>query len=61
MKAEELRRIRLDHELTQKAMAHMLGYNTHYICKLENGEVPISARLEKLVRAMLGKKRISPN
>lgn len=58
MTREELRKIRQQHRLTQKAMAHLLGYSENYIRRLENGHERITQRLEKLVVAMLPKKRM---
>jgi transcriptional regulator with XRE-family HTH domain len=56
----ELREIREAYGLTQKALAELLGYHPNYIARLERGveqgkSLPITPRLEKLLRSLLRK------
>jgi len=53
----ELRQIRKDHDLTQHQMGELLGYTANYISRLERGDVPITQRLEKLVRNVILQRR----
>lgn len=57
MTGEELKTIRTEHDLTQRALGELLGYNANYIMRLERGHADITARFERLVRNMLGQKR----
>lgn len=57
MRGDELKKLREDHGLTQKAMAALLGYQANYLSRLERGDESITPRFEKLARAMLGKKK----
>ncbi len=51
MTHKELRQIRDEHDLTQRELGELLGYNANYIARLERGEAPITKRLEKMLRA----------
>jgi transcriptional regulator with XRE-family HTH domain len=53
----ELRHIRKEHDLTQRQMGELLGYTANYISRLERGEVPITQRLEKLLRNVIFQRR----
>jgi transcriptional regulator with XRE-family HTH domain len=57
MTKEELKELREAHGLTQRAMGEMLGYHANYVSRLERGDVPITARLEKLLRSVLGQRK----
>ena len=57
MNAIDLKRLRKDHSLTQKALGEMLGYGSNYISRLERGDEKITPRFEKLVRLAIGKKK----
>lgn len=58
MTGEELKEIRTDHNLTQRALGELLGYNANYIMRLERGHESITQRFERLVRNMLGNKKV---
>lgn len=54
----ELKLLRETHKLTQRALAEMLGYNANYISRLERGDETITPRFAKMVRTILGTKKI---
>lgn len=56
MTGEELRSIREEHGLTQRAIGDLLGYHANYISRLETGKEKITQRFDKLVRYVLRKK-----
>lgn len=58
MTKEELKKLREDHALTQRAMGELLGYTANYISRLERGDEAITQRLEKYVRSMLRHKKV---
>ena len=58
MTGEELKEIRTEHNLTQRALGELLGYHANYIMRLERGHESITARFERLVRNMLGNKKV---
>ena len=63
MTGEELRKLREEHGLTQKALGELLGYTGNYIYRLEKGggskeDLGMTKRFEKLVRAILGRKKM---
>lgn len=58
MNAEELRNLRNEHGLTQRAMGELLGYTANYISRLERGDEEITQRFEKLVRSVLRTKKM---
>lgn len=57
MLPHELKELRHEHKLTQKAMGALLGYGANYIYRLETGKEKITHRFEKLVGSILGQKR----
>jgi transcriptional regulator with XRE-family HTH domain len=57
MTAQDLKELRESHELTQRAMGELLGYNANYIYRLESGKEKITQRFEKLVRSIIGQKK----
>jgi len=54
---ENLRALREAHQLTQRALAELLGYTPNYISRLERGDEAISPKFERLVRSMLGTRK----
>lgn len=55
MTGTELRAIRKEHGLTQKALAQLLGYRSaNYIMRLERGHEDITDRFAQMVRMILG-------
>jgi transcriptional regulator with XRE-family HTH domain len=60
MTKEEFKRLRLQHHLTQKAMAELLDVHPNYISRLERLSditTPVNARIEKLVRLLLRERK----
>ena len=58
MNGEELKALRDAHGLTQRTMGELLGYGANYIYRLENDKVPITPRFEKLLRAVIGQRKV---
>lgn len=52
MTATELRAVRVALSLTQRAMATLLGYSTNTIARAERGEIPVTLRLEMVIRIL---------
>lgn len=62
MTPAELKKLRKEHGLTQRALGELLGYSANFIARLESEEgrwkAPITQRFEKLVRSMLGTRKV---
>ena len=58
MTAQEIKELREAHGLTQRAMGELLGYGANYIYRLEKGQVPITPRFEKLIRSIIGQRKV---
>lgn len=58
MLGSELKKIRKKMQLTQKKFAKKIFTNTSYISKMENGDIPISPKIEKTLEKSIRKEYI---